>query len=73
MEQSTTYMNMNKETKVTSDDKKQINRTLFHYEDDKTKHHVWCIVFKSRHSVIIIAKLILFSFSMKNNKLFFYH
>lgn len=40
MEQSTTYMNMNKETKVTSDDKKQINRTLFHYEDDKTKHHV---------------------------------
>lgn len=40
MEQSTTYMNMNKETKVTSDDKKQINRTLLHYEDDKTKHHV---------------------------------
>ncbi|RYD71116.1 MAG: hypothetical protein EOP53_24215 [Sphingobacteriales bacterium] len=33
-------MNMNKETKVTSDDKKQINRTLLHYEDDKTKHHV---------------------------------
>lgn len=42
MEQSTTYMNMNmnKETKVTSDDKKQINRTLLQYEDDKTKHHV---------------------------------